>query len=343
LTGGAGGSGIVIVSYPSTIQLATGGNITTYTSGSTTYQVHKFTSSGTLSTISNPTYQVSVNMWGGGGAGGTVGGWSYGSVGGAGGSASATWNISPGTAYNIVVGGPGIINSYNTGAAGGGAPASLNGGDNRYGGGSGGYSGIFLNSGISQATALLIAGGGGGGGSASGNYTGNWGGAGGGTTGENGYTPYNSAYGGKGGTQSAAGATSPSDGANTSAQQGALQGGSPTTNSYGGAGGGGYWGGSAGGYSGASSTMGGGGGGSGYIAPNTFVAATLYQGLSTVPGDSTNSLRGTYGNGGAYQGNGTGGAVIIWYAGAQKAAGGTVTSSGGFTYHTFTTAGNFIA
>jgi hypothetical protein len=89
--------------------------------------------------------------------------------------------------------------------------------------------------------------------------------------------------------------------------------------------------------------MGGGGGGSGYIAPNTFVAATLYQGLSTVPGNSTNTLRGTYGNGGAYQGNGVGGAVIIWYAGTQKGSGGTVTSSGGYTYHTFTTAGNFIA
>jgi hypothetical protein len=342
--GGAGGSGVVIIRYASGIPLATGGNtITSYSSSGTTYQVHQFNSSGTLTTINNPTYQVNVNMWGGGGAGGNPGGWVYGAPGGAGGAASAVWNISPGTAYNIVVGGPGIVSSFNTGAAGGGAPASLNGSDNRYGSGSGGYSGIFLSSGISQATALLIAGGGGGGGSSRAG-TGNSGGAGGGTTGETGYSPYDGkiAYAGKGGTQSAAGTTASSDSVNNTVQQGALQGGTSPINSYGGAGGGGYWGGSGGGYS-ESNTMAGGGGGSGYIAPNTFVAATLYQGLATTPGNSTHALRGTYGNAGAVSSNGTGGAVIIWYAGAQKGSGGTVTSSGGYTYHTFTTAGNFIA
>ena len=46
--GGAGGSGVVIVSYPSSVVRATGGTITSYTSGGTTYWVHKFTSSGTL-------------------------------------------------------------------------------------------------------------------------------------------------------------------------------------------------------------------------------------------------------------------------------------------------------
>jgi hypothetical protein len=35
------------------------------------------------------------------------------------------------------------------------------------------------------------------------------------------------------------------------------------------------------------------------------------------------------------------GIVIIYYAGTQVAAGGTVTSSGGFTYHTFTSDGTF--
>jgi len=46
--GGTGGSGIVIVSYASATQLATGGTVTSYTSGGTTYQVHTFTSSGTF-------------------------------------------------------------------------------------------------------------------------------------------------------------------------------------------------------------------------------------------------------------------------------------------------------
>lgn len=37
------------------------------------------------------------------------------------------------------------------------------------------------------------------------------------------------------------------------------------------------------------------------------------------------------------------GIVIIRYAGAQKGTGGTVTSAGGYTYHTFTTSGTYTA
>jgi len=43
---GNGGSGIVIISYNSPTQLATGGTITSYTSGSSTFWVHTFTNSG---------------------------------------------------------------------------------------------------------------------------------------------------------------------------------------------------------------------------------------------------------------------------------------------------------
>jgi len=43
-----GGSGIVIVSYPSTVQRATGGTVTSYTANSLTYWVHTFTTSGTF-------------------------------------------------------------------------------------------------------------------------------------------------------------------------------------------------------------------------------------------------------------------------------------------------------
>ena len=52
-SGGAnGGSGVVIISYASTIGVrATGGTITNYSSGGNTYYVHKFTSSGTFTTI----------------------------------------------------------------------------------------------------------------------------------------------------------------------------------------------------------------------------------------------------------------------------------------------------
>ncbi len=47
-TSGAGGSGVVIIRYASSTALATGGNISSYTVGSTTYQVHTFTSDGTF-------------------------------------------------------------------------------------------------------------------------------------------------------------------------------------------------------------------------------------------------------------------------------------------------------
>jgi hypothetical protein len=41
--------------------------------------------------------------------------------------------------------------------------------------------------------------------------------------------------------------------------------------------------------------------------------------------------------------NGGSGVVIVRYLGAQRGTGGTVTSSGGYTYHTFTTSGTFTA
>lgn len=47
-SGGAGGSGVVIAAYASPTQRATGGTVTTYTSGGIVYWVHTFTSSGTL-------------------------------------------------------------------------------------------------------------------------------------------------------------------------------------------------------------------------------------------------------------------------------------------------------
>jgi hypothetical protein len=55
-------------------------------------------------------------------------------------------------------------------------------------------------------------------------------------------------------------------------------------------------------------------------------------------------LRGSYGNGGATGANdGTQGVLIVRYFGNQRGTGGTVTSSGGYTVHTFTTAGTFTA
>jgi hypothetical protein len=68
----------------------------------------------------------------------------------------------------------------------------------------------------------------------------------------------------------------------------------------------------------------------------------LTAGSGRTPGDSSNSLRGNYGNGGAAGINdGTQGVVIIRYLGPVRASGGTVTSSGGYTIHTFTSSGTF--
>jgi hypothetical protein len=46
---------------------------------------------------------------------------------------------------------------------------------------------------------------------------------------------------------------------------------------------------------------------------------------------------------GDFNGPGGSGIVIVRYAGTQKGTGGTVTSSGGFTYHTFTSSGTYTA
>jgi len=285
---------------------STGASVTT----SGLYTVHTFSNSGTF-TVTSGHCNVEVFAWGGGGAGGTVGGWSFGSRGGAGGSAYGIMNVSSSSSYIVSVGGAGQVNSY-YGATGGGGPSSNNNSDNRYTGGGGGYSGLF-GSAISQDQAVIIAGGGGGGGSSRAG-TGNAGGAGGGTVGEVGYSPYDgkASYGGNPGTQSAAGADASCSGANTNGGQGALQGGVVRVNSYGGGGGGGYWGGSAGGYS-ESNTMGGGGGGSGYYNPTYFTTATLTAGSGTTPGDSGNPLRNNAGNAGDVAGAGSPGLVVVRY------------------------------
>jgi hypothetical protein len=70
----------------------------------------------------------------------------------------------------------------------------------------------------------------------------------------------------------------------------------------------------------------------------------LTAGSGVTPGDSSNAFRGSAGNGGAAgNNNGTAGIVIIRYLGSQRGSGGTVTSEGGYTVHTFTTAGTFTA
>lgn len=98
------------------------------------------------------------------------------------------------------------------------------------------------------------------------------------------------------------------------------------------------------------------GGGAGADYPNygTYSGGTGGGGYSAIR-DGRGAAAGTAGTGGGGgagsggdAGGETGGAggsgvVIIRYAGAPSAVGGTITQSGGYTYHTFTTSGSFIA
>ena len=76
--------------------------------------------------------------------------------------------------------------------------------------------------------------------------------------------------------------------------------------------------------------------------------------MSTTTGTAGSANTGGGGGGAGGNGNGadsqggnpgTGGSgiVVIRYAGSQRGSGGTITSSGGYTYHTFTTSGTYTA
>ena len=124
--------------------------------------------------------------------------------------------------------------------------------------------------------------------------------------------------------------------------------------------------GNAGGPAPSSSTSqtGGGGGGAGgrgaISSTGSFVSGgvglTWYDGVTYAAGGKgcndtyAGSLPGAAntGNGGDGQGTsastaGGSGIVIVRYAGSQRGTGGTVTSSGGYTYHKFTSSGTYTA
>jgi hypothetical protein len=96
---------------------------------------------------------------------------------------------------------------------------------------------------------------------------------------------------------------------------------------------------------------GGGGGAIGYYASpavgGTATAGGGNGGSDTAGSNGTANTGGggggPVGNGSALGGTGGSGVVIIRYAGSQKGTGGTVTSSGGYTIHTFTSSGTFTA
>jgi hypothetical protein len=269
--------------------------------------------------ISTTPYSYSANylVVAGGGAGGTCPRTNFesGGGGGAGGYLASTTTLVTGTAYTVTIGAGGAGVSSDRGSSGNnsvlGSIATANAG----GGGSG-------------AAKAPFTGGSGGGGEGWGNMTGAAGTSGQGNAGGNGSANGGIAAGGGGGGASAVGS-------NASGQVGG-NGGNGTASSISGssvtyAGGGGGGGGANG--SGAGGSGGAGGGGAG----RSFPANTNGENGTANTGGGGG---GTNGNTG---GNGGSGIVIISYAGSQRGTGGTVTSSGGNTIHTFTSSGTYTA
>jgi hypothetical protein len=277
------------------------------------------TSSSWLQFSQSVSYSVNYLVVAGGAGGGGGGG-----GGGAGGLLASSITLSSGTAYAITVGAGGAAGSSGSGSNG--SNSSISTLVTATGGGGGGRFNTAGQNGASGGS-----GGGGGGSTSSGAGTGGSGTSGQGSAGGNGYADavYSGSSGGGGGASAVGGNGVFSGGVAGNGGAGTSSSISGSAVTYGGGGGGGAGGG--GGGTGAG-TGGAGGGGRG--------------GDATGPSAGTANLGGGGGGGfynataGAAGGSGT---VVISYSGAQRATGGTVTSSGGNTIHTFTSSGTFTA
>ena len=272
-------------------------------------------------TLASANYDVTVLAVGGGGGGGGYDGGQAGRGGGSGGVVEGTITLSPGTSLQVAVGGGG------GGAAsdGGGVPGGT-GGSN--GGGPGGASGGSPSSG-----------GGGGGGGWTGVYSGSF--------------YYVIAGGGAGGGGATEGIANDVDAAGGGVQNNGTNG----TNLVGGTGaqyggdGGGFGGGGGGRYGGAGQNTGNGqSSGGGNFTEGVVTGVVLTNGNPSSGGTGGASRSYTFtgytqnaGAGGNAATAGSAGIVIIRYPGAPRGTGGTITSAGGFTFHTFTANGVFTS
>ena len=267
------------------------------------------------------TYSVDYLVVAGGGAGGSVVSGNYCSgAGGAGGYLATTGTIIPNVGYTITVGaggpagGPGQIqgnNGSNSAISGTGISAtSIGGGGGAAGGG---------------ATSINGSSGGSGGGGSRSTGVGGAGTAGQGFAGGAGNDGANEYGGGGGGGANALG----SGGSSVAGGAGGagLNWQSLGTFYAGGGGGGGY----TGGTGGAAGNGGGGAGGSNSTGSNGSINTGGGAG-----GTGSGSTNFSGGGGGS-------GIVIIRYSGSQRGTGGTYSSSGGYSYHTFTSSGTYTA
>ncbi len=261
--------------------------------------------------------EVLVVAGGGGGAA---------DVGGGGGAGGLIYNsnfaVTPGSTLTVTVGAGGSGRAPSDTSAGGSGGNSVFGSLTATGGGGG--AGYNSNSGVSGGS-----GGGGGGVSGSGGAgTSGQGFAGGSGTGGSYQSGGGGGAGGVGGNGDSSSLTGGSGGVGLEFPQFASVGGSPAGwFAGGGGGGGGNDSGSDGrGYGGL------GGGGTGAARSGTYNSNSSFRDAAANTGGGGGGTGGwnTAGNGGS-------GIVIVRYPGPQRAIGGTVTSSGGYTIHTFTT------
>lgn len=258
-------------------------------------------------TVIGTNYSIQYLVVAGGGGGGSFGGGA-----GAGGYLSSSFTASLSTSYSITVGGGGAGSPNHSTYGGNGSNSSIAGVATAIGGGAGGR----------YAQVGLSGGSGGGGGGDAGTISGGSGTAGQGNAGGTGSSSYRRA--GGGGGASAAGTdgnSTPNGGAGSQWFNG---------NYYSGGGGGGAINGGAAGSGGV------GGGGAGRIGDP---ATPGYDGTANTGGGGGGSGGGTESDGGA----GGSGIVILRYAGSQRGTGGSITSSGGYTYHTFTSSSTYTA
>jgi hypothetical protein len=273
-------------------------------------EYHNGTSWYAITAVNTAVYDVSYLVVAGGGGGGAA----WGGGGGAGGFRTASgFSITSGVAYTVTVGagGGGGANGSDSvfstitsaGGGGGGANTGVGLAGGSGGGGGGNEVGSSPAGGAGNTPSTSPSQGNNGGVGSSGFYLPAAGGGGAGAVGGN----------GAGGTGSAG------SGGNGTASS--ISGSSVT---YAGGGGGAQYGGSWG----AGGTGGGGRGGA--------------NGTAAVSG-TANTGGGGGGAGNSTVGSGGSGIVIISYPGAQRGTGGTVTSAGGNTIHTFTTSGTYTA
>ena len=249
-------------------------------------------------------YTVEYVVVAGGGGGGSAGG-----GGGAGGYISTSTTVTDGTGYSITVGGGGASGpNHSTDGSNGGTSSAF--GTSCSGGGGGG----------SYTRDGLSGGSGGGGGLDGGIHPGGSGTSGQGNAG--GYGSGSPRRAGGGGGKNAAGTNNqsqPNGGAGLAWLNGST---------YGGGGGGGS-------IQGAAGTGGAGGGGNG-------AAGDPSGNGGSATANTGGGAGGSGGGGGNGGGTGGSGIVVLRYAGTvQKGSGGSVSTSGGYTYHTFTSSGTF--